>query len=81
MREVLGNPLPGTSCRYYVEHLATTAKIPPGHMSDLAVFVGILHESGHGQRLFGGFCDADRHETRQTLVWGPPTRLVAQGLT
>ena len=33
------------------------------------------------QRRFGGFCDAGRHETKQILVWGPPTRLVAHGLT
>ena len=47
----------------------------------IAVFVRTLHERGDCQRRFGGFCDADQHETKQTLVWGPPTRLVAQGLT
>ena len=66
---------------YCLEHLATTAKIPPGHMADLAVFVRILHERGDCQRRFGGFCDAERHETKQTLVSGPPTRGVALDLT
>jgi hypothetical protein len=64
---------------YCLEHLATAA--PPGHLPDLAVFVRTLHERGDCQRRFGGFCNAHRHETKQTLVWGPPTRLVAQGLT
>jgi hypothetical protein len=46
-------------------------------MSDLAVFVRTLHERGDCQRRFGGFCEAGRHETRQTLVWGPSPRLRA----
>jgi hypothetical protein len=78
VRAILWNSPPGTIQTYCLEHLATAAKIPPGHMSDLAVFVRTLHERGDCQRRFGGFCDAARHETRQTLVWGPPTRLVAQ---
>jgi len=71
----------GASGSYCLEHLATAAKIPSGHMSDLAVFVRSLHERGDCQRRFGGFCDADRHETKQILVSGPPTRPVAQRLT
>jgi hypothetical protein len=71
----------GTIQTYCLEHLATAAKIPAGHMSDLTVFVRTLHERGDCQRRFGGFCDADRHETKQTLVWGPPTWPVAQRLT
>ena len=63
---------------YCLEHLAIAAKIPSGHMSDLAIFVRTLHEKGDCLRRFGGFCDADRHETKQAIVWGPPTRPVAQ---
>jgi hypothetical protein len=81
VREILWRGPAETVQTYCLEHLATAAKIPPGHMSDLAVFVRTLHERGDCQRRFGGFCGADRHETKQTLFWGPPTRLVAQGLT
>lgn len=78
---ILWSSQPGTIHTYCLEHLATAVEVPPGHLPDLAVFVRTLHERGDCQRRFGGFCDADRHETKQTLVWGPPTRLVAQGLT
>ena len=80
VRAVLWSSPAGIAQTYCLEHLGSAAKIPPGHISDLAVFVRTLHERGDCQRRFGGFCDADKHETRQTLVWGPPTRLVAQGL-
>ena len=81
VQAILWSNSAGTIHTYCLEHLATAAKIPPGHLPDHAVFVRTLHERGDCQRRFGGFCDADRHETKQTLVWGPPTRLVAQGLT
>ncbi|HSL51480.1 MAG TPA: hypothetical protein VK878_20600 [Candidatus Deferrimicrobiaceae bacterium] len=81
VRAILWSGPAGTAQTYCLEHLATAAKIPTGHMSDLAAFVRTLHERGDCQRRFGGFCDADRHETKQILVWRPPTRLVAQGLT
>ena len=81
VRTILWSSPAGTVQTYCLEHLATAAKIPPGHMSDLAVFARTLHERGDCQRRFGGFCDADRHETKQILVWGPPARLVAQELT
>jgi len=81
VRGILWSSPTGVIQTYCLEHLATAAKIPPGHMADLAVFVRTLHERGDCQRRFGGFCDADGHETKQTLVWGPPTRLVAQGQT
>ena len=48
-------------------------------LEHLAVFVRSLHERGDCQRRFGGFCEAGRHETRQTLVWGPSPRLRAEG--
>ena len=81
VRAILWSSPPGTVQTYCLEHLATAAKIPPGHMSDLAVFTRTLHERGDCRRRFGGFCEADRHKTKQALVWGPPTRPVAQGLT
>jgi hypothetical protein len=78
VRAILWN---SSSRAYCLEHLATAAKIPRGHLSALAAFVRTLHERGDCQRRFGGFCAANEHETRQTLVWGPPTRLVARGQT
>ena len=81
VRAILWSSPRGTIQTYCLEHLATVAKISSGHLSDLAVFVRTLHERGDCQRRFGGFCDADRHETRQTLVWGPPARRAAQGRT
>lgn len=80
VRALLWSGPAGTVQTYCLEHLATAARILPGHLSDLAVFVRTLHERGDCQRRFGGFCDADRHETKQTVVWGPPAQLVAQGL-
>ena len=79
VRAILWNSPAGTIQTYCLEHLASAAKIPSGHLPDLAAFVRSLHERGDCQRRFGGFCHADQHETRQILVWGPPTRLVAQG--
>jgi hypothetical protein len=79
VRAILWSSGAGTVQTYRLEHLAIAVKIPPGPMSDLAVFVRTLHERGDCQRRFGGFSpDADRHETRQTLVWGPTTRLVGR---
>lgn len=76
VREVLWTSSSATIKTYCLEHLATAAKIPPGHIQDLAAFIRMLHERGDCQRRFGGFCHAHGHETKQTLVWGPPTRLV-----
>src|SRR5437879_12017837 len=71
IRALIWGSSPGTLLTYCLEHLANSAKIPASHMSDLAVFVRSLHERGDCQRRFGGFCEAGRHETRQTLVWAP----------
>ena len=81
VQAILWNGSPGTIHTYCLEHLAAAAQIPTGHLPDLAVFVRTLHERGDCQRRFGGVCDADRHETKQTLAWGPPSRLVAQSPT
>src|SRR5260370_36248821 len=79
VRALIWTSSPGTLLTYCSEHLAPSARIPASHMSDLAVFVRSLHERGDCQRRFGGFCEAGRHETRQTLVWGPSPRLRAEG--
>lgn len=81
VREVLGSHPPGTIRRYCLEHLATAAKIPVAQAPDLAAFVRTLREHGNCQTCSGGVCDAERHETKQLLAWGPPTDPVAQGLT
>jgi hypothetical protein len=52
--------------------IAAAAKIPPGHLADLAVFVRSLREHGACQTQYGGICD-DAHETDRVLIWGPPT--------
>ena len=61
VRATLWSKPDGTVQTYCLEHLVTAAKIPPGHLSDLAIFVRALYERGDCQRRFGGFCDADRH--------------------
>ena len=73
VREVLANHPPGMIQTYCLEHLAAAAKIPPGHLADLAVFVRGLREHGACQTQYGGMCDADAHETDRVLIWGPPT--------
>src|SRR4030081_3033600 len=47
---ILGSTQPGTIHTYCLEHLATAAKISPGHLPDLAVFVRTLHERGDSPR-------------------------------
>ncbi len=81
VREVLGGHPPGTIQTYCLEHLAAAARVPPGHIADLAAFARTLRSRGDCETQSGGFCDVDAHETTDLLVWGPPTRLVAQGLT
>jgi len=56
IRALIWGSSPGTLLTYCLEHLATAARIPTSHMSDLAVFVRTLHERGDCQRRFGGFC-------------------------
>jgi hypothetical protein len=78
VREVLGNRLPGASRTYCLEHLANAAGVSPSHIADLAAFVRALRESGDCQTRYGGRCDAEGHDTRQLLAWGPPARFVAE---
>lgn len=78
VREVLSNSLPGSSRTYCLEHLAVSAKVPPSHIADLAVFVRSLRESGDCQTRYGGRCEAEGHDTRRLLAWGPPARFRTQ---
>jgi hypothetical protein len=48
VREILGNGPPGTLPVYCLEHLATTAQIPPAHLADLAAFVRNLGRARDG---------------------------------
>ena len=46
VRDVLGDHPPGTIQTYCLDHLAAAAKIPPGHLADLAVFVRACGSTG-----------------------------------
>jgi len=82
VQAILWSSSAGTIHTYCLEHLATAAKIPPPGTCQISRSSSEPCMSGANcQRRSGGFCDAGRHETKQTLVWGPPTRLVAHGLT
>jgi hypothetical protein len=78
IRAILWRSPTANTQTYCLEHLASAATIPSGHLPDLAAFVRGPHERGDCQRRFGGFCNVGEHETRRILVWGPPTRMVAQ---
>lgn len=71
VRDVLANHPPGTIQTFCLEHLAATAKVPAGHLADLAAFIRGLREHGGCETQHGGACDAYGRETKQLLVWGP----------
>jgi hypothetical protein len=68
--------VPRTIRTYCLEHLASAATIPVAHLADLAAFVRNLREHGACQTQYGGMCDADPHETKRLLIWGPRTEWV-----
>ncbi len=70
VREILGNGPPGTLPVYCLEHLATTAQIPPAHLADLAAFVRNLRAYGACLTQFGGTCSSGGHATARLLVSG-----------
>jgi hypothetical protein len=79
VREILGNGPPGTLPVYCLEHLATTAQIPPAHLADLAAFVRNLRAYGACLTHFGGTCSSGGHATAWLLISGrssPPRREV-----
>jgi len=69
---------PGTIQTYCLEHLAVGAKVPLGHLADLAAFVRSLREHGACQTQYGGICDAVAHETDRVLIWGLPTPMAGR---
>jgi hypothetical protein len=64
VRDVLGNHPPGTIQTYCLEHLAGAAKIPPGHLADLAVFVRACGSTGPARLNTGASVTLTR--TRRT---------------
>src|SRR6266478_980990 len=55
---------------YCLEHLASTAQIPPAHLADLAAFVRNLRAYGACLTQFGGTCSSGGHATARLLVSG-----------
>ena len=77
--EVLGDCPSGTQRTYCLEHLAAAVKIPPAHTADLVGFVQALRASGACEGRYGGFCDADGHDTDDLLVWRPDSLAEGEG--
>jgi len=67
--EVLRDCASGTVRTYCLEHLAAAVKIPGTHAVDLVTFLQALRAKGDCQAQYGGFCDADGHDTEGLLVW------------
>ena len=61
----------GTVRTYCLELLAAAVKIPPALTADLITFVQALRARGACEGRYGGFCDADGHDTDDLLVWRP----------
>ena len=73
VREILENGPTGTLPVYCLEHLATTAQIPPAHLADLAAFVRNLRAAGACQTQYGGTCGSGGHATARLLISGRST--------
>jgi hypothetical protein len=69
--EVLGDCPSGTLRTYCLDCLAAAVKIPPAHAADLVAFVQASRAKGDCEVRYGGFCDADGHDTDDLLVWRP----------
>ena len=70
VREILGNHLPGPIQTFCLEHLATAAYVPVGHLADLAAFVRNLRAAGACQTQYGGTCGSGGHATARLLISG-----------
>src|SRR5260370_8052870 len=68
VQEILGNGPPGTLPVYCLEHLATTAQIPPAHLADLAAFVRNLRAHGACLPPFAGTCTPAGHPPPRLLI-------------
>jgi hypothetical protein len=69
--EVLAACPSGTLTTYCLDHLAAAVKIPVAHAADLVAFVQASRAKGDCEARYGGFCDADGHDTDDLLVWRP----------
>jgi hypothetical protein len=67
--ELLRNCPSGTVITYCREHLEAAGKIPSAQAADLIAFIQALQAKGDCQAQYGGFCDADGHDTEDLLVW------------
>jgi hypothetical protein len=67
--EVLGDCPSGTLRTYCLELLAAAVKILPTHAADLITFLEAMRAKGDCEAQYGGFCDADGHDTEDLLVW------------
>ena len=69
--EVLGDCPSGTLRTYCLDHLAAAVKIPAAHAAYLVAFIQALRAKGDCGAQYGGFCDADGHDTDDLVVWRP----------
>ena len=67
--EVLGDCSSGTLRTYCLDHLTAAVKIPPTPAADLIAFLQAMRAKGDCEAQYGGFCDADGHDTEDLLVW------------
>jgi hypothetical protein len=67
--EVLRDCPPDAIRTYCLDHLSAAGRIPLAHTADLIAFIQALHAKGDCQAQYGGFCDADGHDTEDLLVW------------
>ena len=77
--EVLGDCQSGILRTYCLEHLAVAVKIPPVHDADLVTFIQALRARGDCEARYGGFCDANGHDTDDLLVWKPDSPVEGEG--
>jgi hypothetical protein len=54
---------------YCLEQLSAVDKIPSAHAANLIAFLQALQAKGDCQVQYGGFCDADGHDTEDLLGW------------
>jgi hypothetical protein len=76
--KVLGDCPSGTMRTYCLEHLLAATQIPSAHAFDLVAFTQVLQAKGECEARYGGFCDAEGHDTDDLLVWRPDSP-AAQG--
>ena len=79
--EVLGDCPSGTLRTYCLDCLAAAVKIPPAHAANLVAFVQALRAKGDCEARYGGFCDANGHDTDDLLVWRPDSPVQGDALS